>query len=242
MWPKLNKLLILVMQLTAQALLHLNSEKGCVLKKFLMRMDPNRYGRMHMLIQSISIVPSEKNKHVKAQPDDVDTNGIPIDINVQSIIVFEKTGTNGKVKKKGCVLVNEPITLDQHAEANFVGKYQTWAKANIFESMLPGDIKDHKEKAVVSYSDKLFKTAAIEWLIAMDQLIQALEHAKFKDMIDMAAHATNDIKIPGRKATCAEIMCIFKNHLTKRKVTLNVCLLILTISPYIIRWVFSWDE
>ncbi|KAG2352814.1 hypothetical protein BDR07DRAFT_1312372, partial [Suillus spraguei] len=95
---------------------------------------------------------------------------------------------------------------------------------------------------VVSYSDKLFKAAAIEWLIAMDQLIQALEHAKFKDMIDMAAHATNGIKIPGRKTTCAEIMCIFKNHLTKLKVTLNVCLLILTISPYIIRWVFSWDE
>lgn len=55
--------------------------------------------------------------------------------------------------------------------------------------MLPGDIKDHKEKAVhaqqainshltewklaewvVPYSDKLFKTVAIEWLIATDQV------------------------------------------------------------------------
>jgi hypothetical protein len=102
--------------------------------------------------------------------------------------------------------VSEPTTLHWHAEANFVvhvcyhceyklkstitqGKYQTWAKTNSFESMLPGDIKDHKEKVVhaqqainshltkrklvewvVPYSDKLFKTAAIEWLIAMDQV------------------------------------------------------------------------
>ncbi|KAG1825069.1 hypothetical protein EV424DRAFT_1537953 [Suillus variegatus] len=194
-------------------------------------MTTRRYGRMHTLIQS---------RHVEAQSDDIDTDGIPIDIDVQSIVdvsptcegktadidhffglVFKKTGTNGK----GCVLVNEPTTLRRHAEANFAGKYRTWAKTTQFESMLPGDIKDHKEKAlaerVVPYSDKLFKTVAIEWLIATDQLIQALEHPKFKDMIDVAARATNGIKIPGRKATCAEIMCIFKNRLTKLKVTLN---------------------
>ncbi|KAG1854122.1 hypothetical protein C8R48DRAFT_610355 [Suillus tomentosus] len=154
--------------------------------------------------------------------------------------------------RNGCVLVSEPTTLRRHAEANFAGKYRTWAKTNGFESMLPGDIKDRKEKAaraqqainshlterklaerVVPYSDKLFKTAAIEWLIATDQPIQALEHPKFKDMIDVAARATNGVKIPGRKATRAEIMRMFKNHLTKLKVTLNVCLLILAISPYI---------
>jgi hypothetical protein len=41
-------------------------------------------------------------------------------------------------------------------------------------------------------------------------------------MIDVAARATNGVKIPGRKATRAEIMRIFKNHLTKLKTTLNV--------------------
>jgi hypothetical protein len=41
-------------------------------------------------------------------------------------------------------------------------------------------------------------------------------------MIDVAAHATNGVKIPGRKATRAEIMQIFKNHLMKLKTTLNV--------------------
>ena len=93
---------------------------------------------------------------------------------------------------------------------------------------------------VLPYSDKLFRKAAIEWLAATDQVnlhyslmgivteawcvkpIQAFEHPKFKEMIDVAARATNGVKIPGRKATCAEIMHIFKNHLTKLKKTLNV--------------------
>ena len=59
----------------------------------------------------------------------------------------------------------------------------------MFESMLPGDVKGRKEKAervqqtinshlterklaerVVPYSDKVFKQAAIEWLVATDQV------------------------------------------------------------------------
>ncbi|KAG1888027.1 uncharacterized protein F5891DRAFT_966302 [Suillus fuscotomentosus] len=154
--------------------------------------------------------------------------------------------------RKGCVLVNKPTTLRRHAEANFAGKYQTWAKTSKFDSMLPGDVKDRKAKAmraqqvinshlterklaerVVPYSDKLFKTAAVEWLIATDQPIQALEHPKFKEMIDVAARATNGVKIPGRKATRAQIMRMFKNHLTKLKATLNVCLCVLLLSVFV---------
>ncbi|KAG1852294.1 hypothetical protein DFJ58DRAFT_613497, partial [Suillus subalutaceus] len=120
------------------------------------------------------------------------------------------------------------------------GKYHTWAKKNSFESMLPGDVKAYKEKAehdqqiitshlterkiaeqVVLYSDSLFKQAAIEWLVATDQPIQAFEHPKFKEMIDVAARATSGIKIPGRNATRAKIMRMFKNHLTKLKEKLN---------------------
>jgi hypothetical protein len=69
------------------------------------------------------------------------------------------------------------------------GKYRSWAKTNRFESKLPGDIKAWKvasEKVnqtlkshfveaavaerVVKYSDKVFREAAIEWLIATDQV------------------------------------------------------------------------
>ncbi|KAG1758826.1 hypothetical protein EDD22DRAFT_783439, partial [Suillus occidentalis] len=66
---------------------------------------------------------------------------------------------------------------------------------------------------VIPYSDKLFKQAAIEWLVATDQPIQALEHPKFKEMVDITSRATNGVKIPGSKATHAEIMRMFKNHL-----------------------------
>jgi hypothetical protein len=42
-------------------------------------------------------------------------------------------------------------------------------------------------------------------------------------MIDVASQATKGVKIPGRKATRAEIMRMFKDHLTKLKNKLNVC-------------------
>ncbi|KAH9987894.1 hypothetical protein BJV77DRAFT_918932, partial [Russula vinacea] len=73
------------------------------------------------------------------------------------------------------------------------------------------------------YTDQSFCQAAIEWLIATDQPLCALEHPKFKEMIDIAARATNRVKLPGQKSTRAEIIrLLFKNHLTSLKSRLNV--------------------
>ncbi|KAF8802673.1 hypothetical protein BYT27DRAFT_7111869, partial [Phlegmacium glaucopus] len=107
-------------------------------------------------------------------------------------------------------------TLRRHLEAHHLGKYRKWAQGAKYESRLPGDIKKRKVAAelvtqtldrnlrekklteqVVPYTDKAFHQAAIEWLVATDQPIQALEHPKFKEMIDLAACATNGIKVPG---------------------------------------------
>jgi hypothetical protein len=68
----------------------------------------------------------------------------------------------------------------------FATKYRKWANQHSFESMLPGDVKarkenaaqqrinahltEHKAERVIPYSDKLFKQAAIEWLVATDQV------------------------------------------------------------------------
>jgi hypothetical protein len=41
-------------------------------------------------------------------------------------------------------------------------------------------------------------------------------------MIDVASQAMNGVKIPNRRATHAEIMQIFKNHLTRLQTMLNV--------------------
>ncbi|KAG2363975.1 hypothetical protein BDR07DRAFT_1281009, partial [Suillus spraguei] len=98
--------------------------------------------------------------------------------------------------------------------------YIKWAQANKFTSMLPSDTKCHKLDAaatadtqaqldghlrkqepkdcVVPYSDALFREAAIQWLIEMDQPIDAINHKGFKYMIDVAVHATNGVQIPGR--------------------------------------------
>ncbi|KAF8587534.1 hypothetical protein K439DRAFT_1309410, partial [Ramaria rubella] len=64
---------------------------------------------------------------------------------------------------------------------------------------------------VILYSDERFKQAAMEWLIATDQPIQALEHPKFVEMIDVAAWAKNGVKVPTGKATREGIMSLFKN-------------------------------
>ena len=69
------------------------------------------------------------------------------------------------------------------------GKYHNWAKSANFISKLPRDVKKRKaaaeevtqtldrdlrekkipERAVI-YSDKLFRRAAVEWLVATDQV------------------------------------------------------------------------
>ena len=68
-------------------------------------------------------------------------------------------------------------------------KYHKWAQDNKYESKLPGDIKKHKDAAelvtrtldrdlkekklgeqVVKYTDKAFRQAALEWLVATDQV------------------------------------------------------------------------
>ncbi|KAG6883266.1 hypothetical protein C0992_009256, partial [Termitomyces sp. T32_za158] len=137
-------------------------------------------------------------------------------------------------------IVNEATTLRCHLEAYHSGKYRKWAQENRFESKLPGDIKkrkadaehvvrtldqDLKEKKlnerVIKYTDKAFHQAAIEWLVATDQPIQALEHSKFRHMIDVASRATDGVKIPGRKSTRASIKQSFRDHLKNLKAQLN---------------------
>ncbi|KAI0264290.1 hypothetical protein BGY98DRAFT_890875, partial [Russula aff. rugulosa BPL654] len=125
--------------------------------------------------------------------------------------------------------------------------YRNWAKCTNFLSKLPGDVKMRKAAAeevtltldrdlrekkpyeeVIRYSDKLFRQVAVEWLLNLRfhylslQPIQAFEHPKFKELIDVASCATSGINIPGRKATRAEIIRMFKNHLTMLKAQLKV--------------------
>jgi hypothetical protein len=138
--------------------------------------------------------------------------------------------------------VNEITTLRRHLEAHHSGRYHKWAKSANFESRLPSDVKDRKVAAtasaqsqtleqhlseqtvterVVPYSDSLFRQAAIEWIVATDQPLRALEHLQFKEMINIAARATKGVKIPGRRATRAHIKRTFKDHLTSIKARLQ---------------------
>ncbi|KAF9231051.1 hypothetical protein BU15DRAFT_49006 [Melanogaster broomeanus] len=137
-------------------------------------------------------------------------------------------------------LVAEVTTLRRHMESTHRAEYLQWAEANNFPSMLPKDAKQRKEGAsshnqprldshlqpkerVIPYSDKMFRDAAIQWLIDTDQPIAALEHPSFKNMIDVAARATNGVKIPNRKATRQAIIDSFKQQMTNLRARLSVC-------------------
>ncbi|KAF8800066.1 hypothetical protein BYT27DRAFT_7012753, partial [Phlegmacium glaucopus] len=91
--------------------------------------------------------------------------------------------------------------------------YRKWCKQNNFESMLPKDTKARRatflettlrqsqvdshfnpmkpEDKPKPYTNKLFKEAAIQWLIETDQPIQAFDHPAFQKMVETAAHATH---------------------------------------------------
>lgn len=155
---------------------------------------------------------------------------------------------NGQTKKYCCckvcpcekTIVNENTTLRRHLEAYHSGAYRKWAQENKFESKLPRDVKKRKaaegqvtrtldhdlrekklSKRVVKYTEEPFCRAAIEWLIATDQPMQALEHPKFQEMIGIASQATNGVKIPSRKLTRATIKQMFKDHLTGLRARLD---------------------
>ncbi|KAI0713035.1 hypothetical protein C8T65DRAFT_574198, partial [Cerioporus squamosus] len=140
-------------------------------------------------------------------------------------------------------LVDHITSLRRHMGAMHEAVYCNWCNKNNFASMLPKDTKQrHEAKAagtaqstldahlrempaperVVKYTDALFREAAIEWLVSTDQPVQAFEHPAFKNMIDIAARATEGVKIPNCKATQREIIDMFKRNLTKLRNRLNV--------------------
>ncbi|KAJ7808037.1 hypothetical protein B0H14DRAFT_2380921, partial [Mycena olivaceomarginata] len=108
------------------------------------------------------------------------------------------------------------------------------AKAQLHQQTLEPHLREKPER-VVPYSDALFRDAALEWLIATDQPIDALTHPKFKDMIDIAGRATNGVKIPGRKATRQEIIDLFKKQMENLRVRINVSIPLVFYSMYSLR-------
>ncbi|KAF5337979.1 hypothetical protein D9758_014306 [Tetrapyrgos nigripes] len=152
---------------------------------------------------------------------------------------FRIVSLPGGKKKKECVLcrkryVVNTSTCRRHMQSDHGGKYRKWARENNFISMLPEDsqarcqekqdpaqssIEGHvrplpPRENVVPYSDALFLEAAIEWLAETNQPINAIHHPKFQNMIDIAAQATNGVKIPGRKATRRAIIDLFKKNIS----------------------------
>ncbi|KAF7311751.1 putative AC transposase [Mycena indigotica] len=143
-------------------------------------------------------------------------------------------------------IVSQPTTLRRHMEATHEAIYHRWATKNGFLSALPKDRKARKDAAAIAsgaasqptldkhlhepppreklvmYTDEVFKEAALDWLIATDQPIEALNHPKFKHMIDIASRAKNGVSIPGQGSTRAEIIELFQKRMLFLKEKLNI--------------------
>ncbi|OSC97206.1 hypothetical protein PYCCODRAFT_1530807 [Trametes coccinea BRFM310] len=149
-------------------------------------------------------------------------------------------------------IINDTSTLRRHLEAFHKQAYRKWALENNFESKLPGDVRQRKQaqdaakarqaggsldqhlremppkEKVARYTEQLFREAVVEWLIATDQPISAVEHPKFKRMIEVAAAAKDGVQIPSRKLARAEIMNMFQREISGLKKRLNVIFTCLT--------------
>ncbi|KAF7346742.1 putative AC transposase [Mycena sanguinolenta] len=132
-----------------------------------------------------------------------------------------------------------------HKAEDTLIEYHAWCKQTDFESKLDEDVKarqqaqraeELKKKVLkqqsldphlrekparpVPYTDELFLDAAIQWLIATDQPIDALTHPKFKEMINIAARATEGINLPTRAQTRNAIIKLFHDEMNKLKIRL----------------------
>ncbi|KAK6969475.1 putative AC transposase [Favolaschia claudopus] len=164
--------------------------------------------------------------------------------------IYHMSKPGGKVQSrricKAChggkkSIVAEATTLRRHLEAEHYAAYHRWAKKNDFESALPSDRRAKKEaeakdtqptldqhlrekpeqEVIIPYSDALFREAAIEWLVATDQPIDALENPKFVNMIDIAARAKNGVRLPKKKATRKGIINLFQERMDNLRKKLN---------------------
>ncbi|KAJ6538627.1 hypothetical protein B0H10DRAFT_1856843, partial [Mycena sp. CBHHK59/15] len=142
-------------------------------------------------------------------------------------------------------LVADVSTNRRHCAKFHKPEYHAWCKTNDFESKLEEDVKaDNKNTRRTNsrrnsssskplkpaqpapYTDELLLDAAIKWLIATDQVSHIpLMHPKFKEMIDIAARATQGINLPNHDQTHEAIIKLFHDQMTKLKIRLHVRIL-----------------
>ncbi|KAJ7325851.1 hypothetical protein DFH08DRAFT_666636, partial [Mycena albidolilacea] len=79
------------------------------------------------------------------------------------------------------------------------------------------------ERAVRHFHNELLPDAAIQWLIATDQVTHRCFNApKVKEMIDITARATEGINPHNRVQTRNAIIKLFHDEMNKLKIRLHV--------------------
>ncbi|EJD50307.1 hypothetical protein AURDEDRAFT_58667 [Auricularia subglabra TFB-10046 SS5] len=142
--------------------------------------------------------------------------------------------------------VHDGTTCRRHVDAyhRVSDAYNEWCAKNKFESKLnsykvakrkeaaekaaslPSTVQTSLDSHLVNkpppYSDALLRQAIIDWLVETNQPLSAVDHPRFRHMLEVASRAKNGIKIPSRKATRAEILQVFRQHMADLKKRLTV--------------------
>ncbi|KAJ6593318.1 hypothetical protein B0H19DRAFT_17359 [Mycena capillaripes] len=164
---------------------------------------------------------------------------------------FYKPSKDGSADKlhRTCTICNKDLVADvsthrRHYTKFHKSEYHAWCDQNDVESKLEEDVKarqqaqkaeELKQKVLkqqsldsylrekparlAPYTDELLLDAAIQWLIATDQ--DALTHPKFKEMIDIAARATEGVNLPNSAQTRDAIIKLFHDQMNKLNIRLH---------------------
>lgn len=65
-------------------------------------------------------------------------------------------------------------------------------------------------------------TNGVQRKLMLSQPLSVFEHPDFKSMMDVAAQATNGVKLPGRKLTRQSVIDMFKVQMIKLRTQLQV--------------------
>ncbi|KAJ3787158.1 hypothetical protein GGU10DRAFT_331799 [Lentinula aff. detonsa] len=146
-------------------------------------------------------------------------------------------GYHRKANASQTRFVKDTTTVWRHLESQHAGEYKKWCSENGFQkkllqSTLDGNMVKVKPKVpVIPYSHANFLQAMLEWMIATDQPLWALQHPAYQNMIHVASRAMTTIQIPNRKVTWQEIMNMFWKFIEDTKGCFNSQQVTLRVQP-----------
>ncbi|XP_006455640.1 hypothetical protein AGABI2DRAFT_121541 [Agaricus bisporus var. bisporus H97] len=130
----------------------------------------------------------------------------------------------GDARKRQCLtcrkerrekwIVAETTTLRRHMASTHKSVYYQWALQNNFKSMLPADRKAEKHVKTNKRASQSTLDPYLTLHPPSNRGISALQHPKFREMIEIASRAEEEVVIPSQEETREALIDLFKKNPT----------------------------